>query len=181
MTVETADPRAAYSAKAVAELADADASCPGSGSVRWCGEVLGDVVLVKGSPSEADVSAGVVLAGEDGEAAKRAFEALGVAWTEVFATCSRPSPESFGDQRALRLGLQIEAVDPFAVVALDAEAAADVADATGVGPLAAGEPVRWAGRTFLAVEGLEASLTDARRKARVWSQLRRLRGELRSP
>lgn len=181
MTGETADPRAMFAAKAFAELADADASCPGSDAVRWCGEVLGNLALVKGSPSEVDIAAGVVLAGDDGEAARRALEALGVAWTEVFATCSRPSAEASGEQRAVRLRRQIEAVDPLAVVALDAEAAADLVEATGAGTLVAGKLVRWAGRTLLAVDGLEASLTDPRRKARVWSQLRSLREGLRVP
>ncbi len=56
------------------------------------------------------------------------------------------------------------------VICLDEHAAEDVSAAIGEA-LGVDRPRESAGRRFVAVEGMEASLTDARRKARVWQQL----------
>lgn len=167
--VETARLRALYEAKARAEL---DAAGPAA--VRWSGDPLARVVFVKGVPSEADTAAGLAFAGADGDAARKAAAALGIAGGGLLFLCSRPGPNLDASQRAERLGLQIEAADPAIVVAADAEAADDLAVAFGLSGLPAGEPARCLGRTLGALDGLEASLSDEDLKRRVWAQLRAL-------
>jgi len=158
--------------KAEAELAAADGLVPGSDRVRSVGDALAEIVLVKGSPGPEDRTAGRVLAGPDGEAAAKALDALGLP-AERYAVCSRPGRGSRSAGIG-RLALVIESVDPALVIALDTEAAADVAKALGEARLVAGRPTRIRGRTVLAIDGLEASLGDERLKRRVWRQLRTL-------
>ena len=158
--------------KAEAEVAAADGLVPGAVRVRPVGDVLADVVLVKGEPAEADRAAGTVLAGADGEAATKALDALGLS-ARRFAVCSRPGRSSAA-VRTQRLALIIEAVDPEVVIALDSVAAADVAAALGSPTLASGRPLRLRGRTVLRLDGLEASLGDEKMKRRVWRQLQTL-------
>ena len=158
--------------KADAEIAAADAPVVGSGRIRSSGDVLAEIALIKGAPGPHDVAAGRVLSGADGEAATKALDALGLP-SERYAVCSRPG-RSAAAARARRLALIIEAVDPAIVIALDPEAAADVALAMRTGALVPGEPVSVRGRNVLAIDGLEASLGDERLKKRVWRQLRAL-------
>lgn len=162
--------RALYARKAAAELEAAEV--PG-GAVRWSGDPLAEVALVKGRPGEADVETGRVLAGPDGEAARKALSALGLdeAW---FAACSRPDGAAPDEAGLRELSASIEAVDPRVVIALDADAAEDLAAAAGLPRLRFGVPVERDGRTYLAVAGLEASLGDEVRKRRVWRQFRSL-------
>ncbi len=74
--------------------------------------------------------------------------------------------------------MQIEAVAPRIVVALDPEAAEDVSVALGHPALPWGKPIRIAGRTVLAVQGFSAALDDPERKRRVWGQLKSLQDAL---
>ena len=163
-----------YRAKARAEIADAESLVPGDAIVRGHGDELADVLLLKGEPGPADIEAGRALAGRDGEAAESALEALGVEGAR-YAACSRVG--AVGEaERARRVRLLVEAIDPRLIVALDPVAAADLAAAFGVDVPAAGEVVRILGRRVLALDGLEASLGDERLKRRVWKQLKALAG-----
>jgi hypothetical protein len=163
--------RAQFEERAKAELRAADALVPGSDALAWSGALLAEVVLVKGLPGPAEASGGCALSGADGEAARKALAALGWGRDGVFCTLSRPESHDSADHGAQRLRLQIEAVNPALVLALDAEAAEDVARAFGVDGLPLGKEMRVLGRRIVAVDGLEASLSEPARKQRVWRQL----------
>jgi hypothetical protein len=163
--------RAQFEERAKAELRAADALAPGSDSVAWSGALLAEVALVKGVAGPAEASGGCALSGADGEAASKALVALGWDDRAVFRTLSRPQPDVPPVRRAQRLRLQIEAVDPALVLALDPEAAADVAEAFGIARLSPGKETRVLGRRIVAVDGLEASLSEPARKPKVWRQL----------
>jgi len=167
-----AELRSLFEAKAKAELEAADACAPGSDVVAFSGALLAQVALVKGLPGPAEAVGGPALSGADGDAADLALAALGYDPATAFRMVSRVEPGVEPDRRAERLRLAVEAVDPRLIVALDAEAAEDVAVAFGIAPLRFGKPVRVLGRTVVAVDGLEASLGDQARKARVWRQLK---------
>lgn len=162
-----------FEAKARAELKSADAALGVPMAVASAGDPLGAVVLAKGLPEAADTKARRALAGPDGEAARKALEALGLDPAAVWAVCTRPA-EADLPARARRLELVVEAVDPRLVIALDDEAAEDLAAAFGLKVLAPGRPVSVRGRTLGAVGGLSASLTDAKAKAKVWEHLKAL-------
>ena len=164
--------RSLHEARARAELAAADALAPGSDSVAWRGAIVAEVVLVKGLRGPAEAAGGAALSGADGEAAEKSLERLGWQPATAFCTLSRPEPGIDPERRAARLRGQIEAVDPALVIALDAEALEDVSSAFGIAPPAFGDVVRVLGRRIVACDGLEASLTDAVRKQRVWRQLK---------
>jgi len=159
-------------AKVRAELSAADELYSDAGAVVGVGSLMPAAVVVKGTPRDADRSSGTALAGADGEAARKALDALGVDGP-IFATCSRPSPRGTPEMASGRLRLVIEALDPSLVIALDRIAADDVSAAFGVPDLVFGQPVDAFGRTILAVDDLEGSLTDGR-KADVWQQFRGL-------
>lgn len=167
-----AEIRASHEVRARAELEAADALCPGSDAVPWAGALLAEIALVKGHRGPAEESGGAALTGADGDAAKLALGRLGYDWSRAFRTLSRPEPGSELPRLAQRLRLQIEAVDAEVVIALDAVAASDLAQALGSPPLVLGKTRRIGGRTLLAVDGLEASLGDARLKRRVWNQMK---------
>ncbi len=164
-----------YESKARAELAEADGLASGADVIASSGSLIAQVALVKGLPGPAEAAGGAALSGPDGVAADSALSALGYDHSAAFKTLSRPEPGLGREQRVTRLRYVLEAVDAFAIVALDAEAAEDVRDAFGIDRLAFGRPVRAAGRTIVAVDGLEASLADAERKRRVWRQLQSLK------
>jgi hypothetical protein len=69
----------------------------------------------------------------------------------------------------------VEAVDPRVVIALDPQAAADLAAAFGIEPLEPGCVTRVLGRDVLATDDFAGSLGDDSAKRRVWDQLRALR------
>lgn len=168
------DLRALFEAKVRAELEAADALMPGAETVAWAGSPWASLAAVKGSPGAADLAHGTALAGADGEALRKALSALGRDPEDVFLVCSRPSGDEAPGAGARRLRLQIEAVDPEAVVALDASAADDLVAAFCIDPLRPGRPERVLGRTLLFVDGLERSLAEPGRKRRVWQQLKAL-------
>jgi hypothetical protein len=165
--------REAFEGKARAELAAADALAPGSDIVGWRGCLVPVVAVVKGYPGPAEASGGPAVSGADGEAISKALERLGYDSSQVFYTLSRPAPDVGAEQREARLRAQIEAVDAPLVIALDREAAQDLAHAYGASAPPPGVAVRIAGRRFVACDGLESALgtADATVKARLWEQL----------
>ncbi|MDP2181774.1 MAG: hypothetical protein Q8K99_04300 [Actinomycetota bacterium] len=162
--------RALYEAKVAAELALADSRAPGSDVIAWSGDVLASVMLVKGLPGPAEATGGAALSGADGAAADKALEALGHGSARVFRMLSRPESGIDFAARAQRLRGALEAVDPGLAIALDAEAAEDLAAVLGLARSRFGTAEHVMGRTFVAVDGLEASLADGVRKKRVWKQ-----------
>ncbi|MBI5231920.1 MAG: hypothetical protein HY876_07125 [Coriobacteriales bacterium] len=164
--------RAAHVARTIAELTEADRACPGADAVASTGGPFAQVALVKGNRGPAEESGGAAMSGEDGEALDKALEALGFDPARSFRTLSRPEPGLDPESCAQRLRLQLEAVDPEVVLALDEEAADDVSRAFGIAALVIGKPTRALGRTLLAVRGFEASLHDDARKRRVWAELK---------
>lgn len=166
-----------HEARARAELVAADLQAPGSDRVRPRGALLAEVTVVKGLPGPAEATGGRAMSGADGEAAVKALEALGHDPAGIFFTLSRPEPGLDASARALRLRAQIEAVDAPVVVAVDEEAAEDLAAAFELDRLPFGREVRACGRRLVAADGLEASLGDEGRKQTVWRQLKAARPE----
>jgi hypothetical protein len=113
----------------------------------------------------------MVLHGPVRDAVMRAADALG-AGEDVFLVATRPEGATDTEAAARRLRLLIEAADPPVVIALDAEAASDLALAFGTGDLLPGSPVRAYGRALGATEGFTASLDDAAAKRRAWSAMK---------
>jgi hypothetical protein len=169
--------RTLHEARARAELAAADALAPGSDRVRWRGALMAQVAVIKGLPGPAEATGGAALTGADGTAVTKALEALGWDPAGVFFTLSRPEPGIDLARATGRLRLQLEAVDPLVIVALDANAATDIAEAFGTAPLAFGVAARVLGRTLVAVDGFEAALGDSKGKQRVWSELKAAKSE----
>ncbi|HET6352180.1 MAG TPA: hypothetical protein VFG89_08635 [Coriobacteriia bacterium] len=163
---------ALYAAKASAEVAAADRLAPGSDTVASSGALIAEVALVKGLAGPAEASGGRALSGADGEALAKALAALGHNPEAAFRTLSRPDSSVDADARAARLRGQLEAVDAPLVIALDAQAAEDVAAAFGIPVPPFGTAVVACGRRIVAIDGFEASLEDEGAKKRVWQQLR---------
>jgi hypothetical protein len=142
------------------------------------GALLAEIAVVKGLPGPAEATGGGALSGADGQALAKALEALGWNPTTIFYTLSRPEPGMEAPRRADRLRLQLESVDPRTVVALDAEAASDVAEAFGCEePVPGSAPLRVLGRQIVAVSGFEAALADPKAKQRVWAELKAAKPE----
>jgi hypothetical protein len=161
-----------YRAKARAEIAAAEALVTGARAVRGQGDVLAEVLLLKGEPGAEDRKSGRALSGSDGVAIGKALDALGLPKSR-YAFCTRPGKASASDRHA-RLRMLLESLDPETLIALDTVAAADLAAAYGAEPLVPGVLGRVGGRPTLAVEDFEAALSDEARKRRVWGQLRAL-------
>lgn len=163
----------AYEARLEAELARADAELAGSDSVKASGRASASLILVKGEPGPAEIGGGVALSGADGEAAAKALEALGRDPEDYYAVLSRPVAGATDERVTRRLRRIVEACDPLWIVAVDPEAASDVARALGEERAPApGDVVSMLGRSVLALEGLEASLSDDALKRRVWAQMK---------
>lgn len=160
-----------YRAKARAEVVAAEKLASGADVVRGQGDLLADVLLVKGEPGPHDLASKRALAGEDGSAIGRALDALGLSPAR-YAVCTRVG--AAGRKRLARLRLLTEAIDPRFVLLLDSGAAEDFGSAYGVEPPAVGTLVRILGRDVLAVDDFEASLADEQRKRRAWTQLKAL-------
>lgn len=172
-SAEAARIEALYRAKARAEVDAAEALVPGAAVVRGQGDLLADVLLVKGEPGPGDTGKHRALAGDDGVAIGRALDALGVSPAR-FALCTRVGRP--GTARIERLRLMAEAIDPRTVVLLDGDAAEDFARAFECPKPAYGAIVRVLGRDVVAVDGFEGSLADEKSKRRVWRQLKALGG-----
>jgi len=170
-----AEIREIHESRARAELAAADAKCPGADTVSWRGALLAEIAIVKGMPGPAEAAGGAALSGADGDAIEKGLQKLGWKPETAFYTLSRPVAGADRERCAARLRLQIEAVDPIAVVALDDHAAEDLAAAFGVEPIVPGAPRDVLGRRFVTLTAFEASLSDQRRKQRSWSELQSAR------
>lgn len=168
-----AEVRANYEARAIAEIADADNTLVGHVPVPWSGAVLASVVAVKGLPGPAEAAGGAAMSGADGEALEKALEALGWPSGSWFFTVSRVAGVDETAAFAKRVRAQVEAVGARVVVALDGEAAADLAGAFDTKPLRFGSERSVAGRRLVAVEGFEGALAVPGRKRVVWSQLQK--------
>ena len=166
---------AAYGTRLAAELLKADAELPGADAVQASGNPSSDLLLVKGEPGPAELGGGVTLSGADGDAARKALGALGRDPLAYYAVLSRPVAGVTDERVFRRLRRIIEACDPAWVVAVDPEAATDVAKALGRSEaIPAGNVARVMGRELLALGGLEASLSDLGLKRRVWAQMQAL-------
>lgn len=164
--------RALHEARARAELALADTLAPGADAVAWRGALLAQVAVVKGLPGPAEAAGGAALSGPDGVAVESSLAKLGYPPDSAFFTLSRSEPGIGPERRAARLLAQLEAVDPLTILALDGEAAADVALAYHIEVPAFGVAVRVLGRRFVACDGLEESLGKPGRKPIVWAQIK---------
>lgn len=168
-----------YDAKSAEELRLAALLLPHADITPDRGPADARVVLVKGQPGPAEASGLAALAGPDGQAAAAALQALGFDPDSLYAVVSRvgagPIDDAASAASVARLRATIEAVDPYAVLALDESAASDVAAALGSSGIEFGVTRRICGRSVLAVDGLEASLSDEGRKRIVWRQLQGLR------
>jgi hypothetical protein len=162
--------RAAYEAKARAELADADGTV-GAAPGSWDGPVVGArIVFLVAHPARGRGKVAILGKGV-ADAVSKAAEALGSAG-RVFILATRPADGAAADANAQRLRLALEAVDAPAIIALDLESAEDLAAAFGVGELRLGTPTRAYGRTLGSVGDFEASLHDEAAKARVWTTMK---------
>ncbi|PKQ36913.1 MAG: hypothetical protein CVT59_10525 [Actinobacteria bacterium HGW-Actinobacteria-1] len=161
-------------AKVRAELARADAGLPAAAAGMWAGDLFPAVALVKGEPGAAEQAGDAVLSGADGAAVAKALAALGIEGAGIWRTLSRPGSGVLPAGAAARVGLQLAAIDPAIVIALDATAALDTATALAVAVPPFGVPVAARGMILLAVDGFEASLGDEGRKREIWRQLRGL-------
>jgi hypothetical protein len=176
---EAASLAALYAAAASAEEDAADALLPAVPVART-GAPGARLLLVKGAPGPEDERAGAGPAGPDADAVLKALARLVEegAWPampdDVLGVVTRPAAGTAAGLAAARLARYLEAADPALAVALDETAAADLAVAAGLRALPFGEPAVVAGRTLLAVDGMEASLSDPERKKRVWAQLKSL-------
>jgi hypothetical protein len=160
---------AAYQAKARAELADADAivgAAPGAWDGPLVGARIAFLVAHRAAPAPA-----AILASRTADAVTGAAEALGSA-DAAFILVTRPILETPAHDRARRVRVALEAVDAPAVIALDSEAAEDLAVAFGLDALRPGAPVHALGRSLGSVGDFAASLDDAAAKARAWSAMK---------
>lgn len=160
---------AAYAAKARAELADADA-VGGAGPDSWGGPVVGARIAFLVA-HRADPAPAAILPDRTADAVARAAEALGAA-DATFVLVTRPEAKTSAEARARRVRIALEAVDAPAIIALDSEAAEDLASAFELDRLRAGTPVRAMGRSLAFVGEFTASLDDASAKAKAWSAMK---------
>lgn len=157
--------------RAASEIASAEALARADGGVRGQGDVLAEILLLKGAPGPDDLRTRRALSGEDGVAIGKALDALGLP-KERFAFCTSASGSAA--KSAGRVRLLVEAVDPRIVVLLDPRAAADFARAFAVDVPSAGVVVRVLGRDVIALDDFAASLADEQAKRHVWRQLQAL-------
>lgn len=160
-----------YRAKARAEIAAAESVARASGGVHGQGDVLAEVLLVKGKPGPDDMRTKRALSGEDGAAIGKALDALGLPKAR-YAFCTSSAGSKAGARERVRL--LTEAIDPHYVVLLDPVAAAEFAEAFGAPTVSPGVVRQVAGRLVVATDDFEGSLADEAAKRRVWSQLRAL-------
>lgn len=166
-------------AKARAEIAEAGSHDASQALLPGRGDVLADVVLIKGEAGEADFEANAVLAGADGAAIGKALDALGLP-SSRYALVSR-GPGLAPDARMRRLRLLIEALDPRIILLLDRAAADDLAEAYGLDAIVTGTLVSVRGRRAVATEDFAASLDDERAKRRAWRDLQALKNATGAP
>lgn len=174
-TPEAPDLEEIYAAKIHSELLDAEKILGSTVDGCFDGSMFAQVMLVKGIPGPAEAAGEKPLAGADGEAIGKALAALGFDAAKSFKTLTRPSGSDHPDSTvASRLRVQIEAIDPFWIFALDRIAAADVARALGIDVPDFGRAVHVRDRVVHAVDGFEEALGDEGRKRVIWGQLRKV-------
>lgn len=165
-----------------------DALC--ARGVRMEGNAFSPIVLIKGDLNEEERAGGALLGGADGTALRASCTAIGYA-PEDF--CALASVAGKGVDPALEAGATLptevfrealEALDPEAVLLLDA-AAADLmreayADALvaiddfDTAMLKPGLVAHVLGRRVLALDGFEAALSDKREKQRMWAYIKQI-------
>ena len=165
-----------------------DAQCARGG--RMEGNALSPNVLIKGDLNEEERAGGALLGGADGTALRASCTAIGYA-PEDF--CALAAVAGEGDDPALTLGATLptevfrealEALDPEAVLLLDATAA-DLMRETYADALVAiddfdtamlkpGLVAHVLGRRVLALDGFEAALGDKREKQRMWAYIKQI-------
>lgn len=188
MSISSRDVRAARVAAASRELESLSAR-----GVRMDGDGFSPIVLVKGELNEEERSGGELLSGADGRALRAALLRLGYA-PEDFCALATVAGEGEpgvvpvrapGDPLPPELFREaLEALDPEAVLLLDAAAVATMREAYAdalveiesleAAMLEPGEVASVLGRRVLALGGFEAALDDPADKQRVWAYLKRL-------
>lgn len=158
--------------------------------VRMEGNAFSPIVLIKGDLNEEERAGGALLGGADGTALRASCTAIGYA-PEDF--CALAAVAGEGDDPALTLGAMLptevfrealEALDPEAVLLLDATAA-DLMRETYADALVAiddfdtamlkpGLVAHVLGRRVLALDGFEAALGDKREKQRMWAYIKQI-------
>lgn len=158
--------------------------------VRMEGNAFSPIVLIKGDLNEEERAGGALLGGADGTALRASCTAIGYA-PEDF--CALAAVAGEGDDPALTLGATLatevfrealEALDPEAVLLLDATAA-DLMRETYADALVAiddfdtamlkpGLVAHVLGRRVLALDGFEAALGDKREKQRMWAYIKQI-------
>lgn len=188
MSISSRDVRAARVAAASRELESLSAR-----GVRMDGDGFSPIVLVKGELNEGERSGGELLSGADGRALRAALLRLGYApedFCALAAVAGEVEPgvvpvRAPGDPLPPELFREaLEALDPEAVILLDAAAVATMREAYAdalveiesleAAMLEPGEVARVLGRRVLALGGFEAALDDPADKQRVWAYLKRL-------
>lgn len=176
--------------KAALEAArqELDALC--ARGVRMEANAFSPIVLIKGDLNEEERAGGALLGGADGTALRASCTAIGYA-PEDF--CALAAVAGEGDDPALKLGATLptevfrealEALDPEAVLLLDATAA-DLMRETYADALVAiddfdtamlkpGLVAHVLGRRVLALDGFEAALGDKREKQRMWAYIKQI-------
>lgn len=187
MAVSARERRAALAAQARQELEALETA-----GTRMTGNGYSPILLVKGDLNEAERTGGDLLAGADGQALRAALDAIGWAPEDfcVLATVAGAGdgtgPVAAGEPLPTEtLREAVEALDPEAVVLLDAAAAdafraayADELSAiedAGAATLTPGIVASVLGRRVLALPGFEASLSDAHAKQVCWAYLKQLK------
>ena len=169
--------RERYLAKAHAEL-DGLASR----GVVMAGNAFSSVLLLKGSPSDTEVSGGSLLGGEDGKALRAALQALGYApqdWAGLAAWDAQGEPLG-----ADLLRQTVCALDPATLIICDDEAAHAVREAYAAdlaslesfeeAMLMEGVVAQVAGMRVLNLGGFAAALADKAQKQVMWRRLKQL-------
>ena len=191
MAITSEERKEALAAAAEQELAALQAR-----GVRMAGNAFSPIVLVKGDLNEMERADGELLAGADGTALRSALSAIGWAPEDFCALASvagrSEGDAAGGDSIAVSGGPlppslfreALEALDPEAVVLLDAVAAdamreayadalADIED-FDTAMLEPGLVAHVLGRRVLALGGFEAALSNKAEKQRVWAYLKQL-------
>lgn len=158
--------------------------------VRICGNAASPIVLVKGVLNDNEREGADLLSGRDGTALRAALGRLGYAPEEfcaLSAVCGRSEDGALPEGATLDPGLfreALEALDPEAVVLLDATASSVMRDAYAeelasieqfdVAMLSPGLIAHVLGRRVLALDGFEEALSSDRSKQRMWAYLKQI-------
>lgn len=164
-------------AKAHAELD----GLTGRGAVM-AGNAFSSVLLLKGSPSDAEATGDVLLGGEDGKALRAALQALGYAPQDWAGLATWDGQGDLLGADLLREA--VCALDPATLIICDEEAANAVREAYAAdlaslesfeeAMLAEGVVAQVAGMRVLNLGGFAAALADKAQKQVMWRRLKQL-------